>query len=242
MNEDAALVLLPGLDGTGDLFAPLCAALAACPAMRITPQIVRYPGHTVLDYQGLAPLARAACPSDRPFYLLGESFSGPLALQLAAQSPAGLRGVILCASFIRNPHPHAARIAPLATLLPIQLAPPSLMSFALLGQYSTPPLRAALAQAVRQASHTVLRQRLLSVTKIDVSQELRQLRVPLLYLQASQDRIVPARAWREIHALQPLAHKVSVAAPHCLLQAAPQAAAAALLDFFQHCTAQQAST
>lgn len=41
----AKLILLPGLDGTGDLFRPFVEALAACPT-----QVVTYPVDRVLRF------------------------------------------------------------------------------------------------------------------------------------------------------------------------------------------------
>src|SRR5690349_15943355 len=64
---------------------------------------LNYPADEPLDYEQLLPQVLAALPSDRPFVLLGESFSGPLAVMAAATRPVGLLGVILCATFVRNP-------------------------------------------------------------------------------------------------------------------------------------------
>lgn len=93
------LVLLPRIDGTALMFAPLVEALP--PGIRPLP--VSYPREEPLGYRELSALVRAALPRDAPFLLLGESFSGPLALMAAAEGPPGLLGVILCASFIRSP-------------------------------------------------------------------------------------------------------------------------------------------
>ena len=55
------LVLLPGLDGTGELFAPFLQSLgAALPA-----QVVAYPRDQALGYAQLEPLVRAALPTNR---------------------------------------------------------------------------------------------------------------------------------------------------------------------------------
>lgn len=79
-------MLLPGLDGTGDLFGPLLPFLGdSTPTL-----VVRYPPDVPLGYAALTDLARASLPSDGPFFLLGESFSGPVAVKLAAQAPSGL--------------------------------------------------------------------------------------------------------------------------------------------------------
>jgi pimeloyl-[acyl-carrier protein] methyl ester esterase len=67
------LVLLPGLDGTGDLFAPVVDALGPS----VPTQIVRYPLSDASDYATCEAIARAALPTDGPYVLLGESFFGP---------------------------------------------------------------------------------------------------------------------------------------------------------------------
>jgi hypothetical protein len=57
------LVLLPGMDGTGVLFAPFIAALG--PGYRVI--VVTYPTHEPLGYEALLPIARAVLPEDGPF-------------------------------------------------------------------------------------------------------------------------------------------------------------------------------
>ena len=90
------LLLLPGMDGTGRLFAPFLEAIG--PAVDV--QVVRYPGNGSSGYEGLVELARAALPTDGDFFILGESFSGPVAISLAAAHPPGLMGLILCCTFV----------------------------------------------------------------------------------------------------------------------------------------------
>jgi len=87
-----ALVLLPGMDGTGQLFEPFVAALGE----EFSVQVVRYPATEPLGYAELASLVRAALPTDRPFVLLGESFSGPIAISVAASAPPQLKEVWCC--------------------------------------------------------------------------------------------------------------------------------------------------
>jgi surfactin synthase thioesterase subunit len=69
------LVLLPGLDGTGTMFAPFVAELPPW----IEPVVLDYPAEP-LGYADLARRLATRLPEDRPFFLLGESFGGPLAL------------------------------------------------------------------------------------------------------------------------------------------------------------------
>jgi pimeloyl-ACP methyl ester carboxylesterase len=127
---ELALVLLPGLDGTGTLFQPLLAHLSA----NLHPIVVAYPTDVPLGYDELLPLVVKALPASAPFVLLGESFSGPLALTVAALSPSRLQGVILCASFIRNPLPPATQLLGcLVRPTCFRFAPKYLRSWALLG-------------------------------------------------------------------------------------------------------------
>src|SRR4051812_12496722 len=79
---EIALVLLPGLHGNDVQFRPLLAHLPP----QIRPIAVNYPPDQPLDYAQLLPLVLAALPEDQPFVLLGESFSGPLAIMAAARA------------------------------------------------------------------------------------------------------------------------------------------------------------
>ena len=97
-EETLRLILLPGLDGAGLAFGPLLKLLPSS----IRPTVVTYPRDRVMGYDELLPLVMAMLP-DEPFVLLGESFSSPLSIRIAATRPHGLRGLILSSAFARNP-------------------------------------------------------------------------------------------------------------------------------------------
>ncbi|MBC3874054.1 alpha/beta fold hydrolase [Undibacterium sp. LX15W] len=224
----ATLVLLPGMDGTGDLFSPFIDALGD----RVKTVVIRYPTDKALSYEALISFVRSALPPNEPYVLLGESFSGPIAISLAAEAPKHLRGIVLCCTFARSPRPALSPFTHLVAALPLNLAPSSALAWALLGVFSTPSLRAAITNAVRQVSSAVLRRRLLAVATVDVTGLLAQVHVPCLYLQATQDRLIPARAAAEITSANPRIAVVQIDAPHCMLQAAPAAAAQVVAPFF----------
>lgn len=85
------LVLLPGLDGTGLLFQPLIEMLPS----NIKPIVVSYPPDKLLGYNELLPIVLKCLPTDKSFIVLGESFSGPLALRVASTRPDNLEGLVL---------------------------------------------------------------------------------------------------------------------------------------------------
>lgn len=224
-----ALILLPGMDGTGELFQPLLAALDG----RFEVIVLRYPSDQPLDYPALESLVRQALPQARPFVVLGESFSGPIAVAIAATNTPLLKGLVLCCTFVRNPRPRLGRLSFLLKLLPLAGAPLAPISKVLLGRFATPALRQALAKAVAQVAPRVMQARLKAVVAVDVSQALAASRVPVLYLRAGQDLLVPASASETVARLRPDAQIVTLDGPHCLLQAAPDQAAQHLTRFLQ---------
>ena len=79
------VVILPGMDGTGMELTDFVAALAP----ELEAIVVTYPNDRPMDYAGHEVVARASLPIDRPFVLLGESYSGPIAISIAASAPPG---------------------------------------------------------------------------------------------------------------------------------------------------------
>ena len=228
IHETMKLVLLPGMDGTGIMFEPLIRALPP----EISPVVQSYPGDVPLSYAELLPMVRAALPTTEPFILLGESFSGPLALRIASTRPSGLKGLILCASFVYNPirfFPRACR----RLIRPFLFSywPPWFRLRALLGGYSTPALFKLVERSHAAVTPAVLAARAREVIGIDAEDALSACCVPLLYIAGSRDRVVPKQNLRRIKSAYPNVKVVILPAPHLVLQAAPQAAAEVIAEF-----------
>lgn len=230
-----ALVLLPGMDGTGTLFRGFISALGS----RFETIVGSYPAGRALGYSDLELQARALLPIDRPFLLLGESFSGPIAIAVAASPPPGLIGLILCGSFARNPRRIFAAARPFFRLLPAGPVPARLLDMFLsfiLRRFASPHLRAELKQALADVPAATLGVRIGAVLDLDISSRVSEIRVPILYLQGSDDWIVPRSCSRDIARAAPQTQIVEIEAPHFLLQTAPSAAAAAVTRFANMCS------
>ena len=221
------MVLLPGLDGTGLLFSRFVSALG--PSFETT--VVRYPEDQALNYAEHEAIARLSLPRDRPYTLLGESFSGPIAISIAASKPPGLVGLILCCTFARNPLHIYARFKSCLGLVPFNVIPKIFQTPFLLGRFSTRSLRAEHRESVSRVSNEALRARIRAIFEVDFSVKLQQITIPILYLRASADHVIPRRASEHIHRIAPNVQIIELKAPHMLLQALPSAAATVVADF-----------
>jgi pimeloyl-ACP methyl ester carboxylesterase len=222
-----ALVLLPGLDGTGLLFADFAASFG--PEVEII--VASYPTDTPLGYPELESVARSFLPQDQQFFLLAESFSGPIGISIAASSPPGLLGLVLCCSFARNPVPMLAPLGPLLGAFPVSVVPVRLLGYLLLGRFSSSALLGAFAKSLALVTVSVLRARARAVLAVDATAALSRVCVPVLYLRASDDRVVSRASSELISLLAQQTKIVEFTAPHFLLQVSPSLVASQVSEF-----------
>jgi pimeloyl-[acyl-carrier protein] methyl ester esterase len=218
------LVLLPGMDGTGRLFGPLCAVLPA----GIQADPVSYPVNRPLDYEALVHEIRLPTA---PYVLVAESFSGPLALRLAARKPSGLKAVVLVATFVLSP------VAPKRVLLPLvrpwlfRRPPPTwLVRRYLVGEDASATELEAVRTAVATVAPEVMAVRLREILRVDAREALRSCPVPVTYLRGTRDRLVPASMMERMKKLLPSMACVEFDAAHLVLLRRPVESAAAILQ------------
>ena len=220
------LVLLPGMDGTGRSLRPVVPHLEA---QGLVAEAFGYPGDEVLGYDELEAWIRARLPQDGPFWVGGESFSGPLAVRLAARPPPGLAGVTLIVSFVTNPIWRGFRLASkLVGSLPFQGPPPLWFMRKLLMTGMTDAAMRAYADEVRRVRAEVMARRVLEMNHVDVRGELEAARVPVTYLRANQDRMVGHGALQEVIRHRPGLRVQAIDGPHLVLMTRPEASARAL--------------
>lgn len=228
MTSLPALRILPGLDGTTRMLDGFVAQARA--AGFDDAAAIGYPHDRVLDADGLEAFAREQLPGDRPFVLLGESFSGPIALRIAADPPPTLRALVLSTTFATTPVPLLSPFAPLTRIAPV-LTPMPLLSWLLLGRWRTPALETALQEALHTVSPEVLRSRAALALRIDARDALPRIRVPTLYLRAKQDRLMHPSAGDTILRGITDVRLHAIDGPHLLLQTSGEACAEAIAAF-----------
>jgi pimeloyl-ACP methyl ester carboxylesterase len=223
------LVLLPGMDGTGDLFAPLLRALPR----EVEATVVRYPRDLLMGREDLQAFVAAAVPKSDPYVLVAESFSGPLAILHAAACPPGLRALVLSATFASNPLPPSlqwVRVFVQSGVFRIGMPGEFVRTF-LAGRDCPPELMALVLDVFRRLNPDVMAHRLRQVMDVDVESSVPSIAVPTLYLGADDDMLVGLRGLGQIAPRLPGLKSVVLPAPHLLLQARPAEAVREILAF-----------
>lgn len=214
------LILLPGLDGTGKLFAGFIQALPET----FTCTVVSYPADNFRSYTELLPIVETSVPQADPFVLLAESFSTPLAVIYAATKPRNLVGLVICSGFVSSPVVRwSALVKMMVRLGVLRIRPPKLMlEHFLLGEAASAALVETFRQALQSARPDILRRRVSAVLACDARVELSRTNVPIVYLRGTGDRLVGKHSLDEIRQIRPDTISASIAGPHLLLQREPR--------------------
>ena len=183
------LILLSGLDGTGNLFAPFIEALPSS----IDTQVIPYPKDERLGYQELIELVNRHLPKDEEYVLLAESFSGYIAYSVALQKPKNLKAVIFVATFLENPRPILSEFLPIVPLqFMLSLPMPSFIAKRfLLGIKSN--MVESLQNTLKSVSSRVLAHRLKEIVELPLASE--KLDIKAIYIQANNDILVPKHCY-----------------------------------------------
>ncbi|HEX2675160.1 MAG TPA: alpha/beta fold hydrolase [Polyangiales bacterium] len=224
------LVLLPGLDGTGDLFTPLRAV--AEPAFEL--RVLRYDHAQDQSYARLASELKRELPTERPFVLIAESFAGPLAIRLAAERGREVEAVVFVNSFVRAPVTLAQRVLLASLGRAISHPPAWAVRRYMLGDDAPLALVQSVQDALQRVPAPVLRARLATLASCDESESYLRCMAPMFYLRGMRDRLLDPAALALVEYLRPGLVVESLDGPHLLLQRNPEAAVAVLSEWLLH--------
>ena len=227
LQSPLMLVLLPGMDGTGDLFAPFLRSLK-----NVETRVIAYPTDRFLDYDQLVAYVRARLPSIGLYVVLAESFSAPIAARIAAEPAAEMRALIICAGFDRSPIQGWKRWLLLHMASPLMRLPigPRMIGFYLTGRNSPRWLLASVQSALKRVRPAVMAARVQALLRCERDESAR-VTLPSLYLQPRQDRLVSKRCAELMREAQPDVEIVYMNGPHLLLQRKPEQVAAVIQAF-----------
>jgi pimeloyl-[acyl-carrier protein] methyl ester esterase len=225
-----SLLLLPGLDGTGKLFDPFVRNLPAW----IKPLVVSYPPDKPYGYQELRLIVSRSLPTDGDFVILGESFSGPLAVMAAAEKPKGLCGLILCASFVKKPFKFIPSWIRLFSVGPIyQLWPASIRLRAMLKGEKYSGLVQNALDAIKSVGTNVIAERVKAIMSVDVEQDFVRVDVPIIYLASRKDHLIKKHNVAGMKTLKPNLTVAEIDTQHFVLQLEPKKSAVEIVSFIE---------
>ena len=222
----ARLVLLPGLDGTGLLFRPLVAILS-----NVESKVVSYPNDKAFSLDEHVRWFIRQLP-DEKVMLLAESFSGLVALRVLQEAPSRIAAVIFVGAFAEPPRPLLLRLAPLVSRAGrlMRNTPAFLLRQFCLGRDATVTQLNLLREALAAVQPQVLTNRL-EIVGARHSWGKAKFGVPCLYLQASDDRLVPASAADWFRGRFERFELERIDGPHFLLQARARECARCISEF-----------
>ncbi len=209
------LVLLPGLDGTGQLFRRF---LQVYPGET---QVISLPGDGPQDHRALAQRIHSQLPTE-DFVLLAESYSGLIAVHLMAMGLTRLKGVIFVASFLKSPNPWLLRLGMFAPLErpPGGVIPRFVYRSLILGKQASDGLIREFLQVITQLSPGLVKKRIRALKHLHAPTL--EVDVPIFYLQAQQDRLIGRDCWDDFKRRFPAAECYPIDGPHLLLQSQPK--------------------
>jgi pimeloyl-[acyl-carrier protein] methyl ester esterase len=227
--DEIELVFLPGLDGTGLTYGPLGEAMPG--NVRVT--VVRYPADHKLSFTELVQCAYEQLPRNKPLVLIAESFSGPITIRLASSFPSNIKGIVFCATFMKFSRPFLlgpTKYIPFEFFLSKRM-PSFLLYFLVGGKPFSDKLTPLFRQLEKLINPEVIAHRIRMLKNIDTTADARTLALPCCYIQATGDKIVPARCVVPFKKYLPGLVVKIVDGPHGILQAQPEVCAKIIMEF-----------
>ena len=209
-------LLLPGLDGTGKLldhFAQAAPKHMSC-------EIIRYEKH-LATLDDFVAVAASKLTTKTKTVIVAESFSGPIAAQLAFRFPERIAAIVFAASFVIPPNHNLlklARFIPANFFRNISSRGWLVKKFCLNDVRDKSIINEGIA-VVASLEPDVIQRRLMMLSQTAPS---KTCVIPTLDLRAMRDRIVSLSSAASVAQVFVNATTVKIDAPHFLLLSRPE--------------------
>jgi pimeloyl-ACP methyl ester carboxylesterase len=195
-GEGHAVILVPGMNGTGELFYRQVPRLER--SYRVATYSLREDADDLdLLAADLARIVETVAPDDRCATVVGESFGGAVALTFALDYPERVRSLVILNSFAHFAPQFRLHLAIAGLgLLPWGMMPlvRHLTAFRLHSRHTHRAEVKQFIQLTTRASRDGYISRLKLLTRYDVRDRLHEIRRPTLFLASEKDHLVPAVA------------------------------------------------
>lgn len=208
------LILLPGMDGTGDLFKPLLEALPA----HITYQVIPL-SDECLNYSEQASQIAEQIDTDEVI-ILAESYSGKVVYELCKLN-LNIKHIIFAASFINRP----SSISKFASLLPTnlikkKLIPNQVLSKLFFDSYNMSNKVLAVFESLNKVSNRTLSSRLDLISSLNEPSG--SFDIEASYIKPSNDLFVMAECITPIKNAFRSLDVINVSGGHFIVQSNPE--------------------
>lgn|GEM_PF-4769550 len=202
--------------------------LAKSLAGKIDIEIVAYPENGPQDYESLTLRVKSLI-GNRFVFLLGESFSSPIAIKTATLIPSQIQALILVSAFTKPPIP--SYLIKLASRFRFSAIPIILKEFFLLGGSSPNEVTNKFRGTIAKCDDKVIKSRIEVVANCNVTAEFRSLKIPVLCLHGDRDLLVRKNSMLKTSEMQKSVKFKLVDSPHMLLQTRADIAGRHIIDF-----------
>ncbi len=193
-GQGPAVVLVPGIDGTGRLFYRQTPGLAR--SFRVATYALRDDARSMDTLVAdLSQVIEAVAPDERRAVVIGESFGGALALSLTLARPERVSALVVLNSFAHFTPQFRLRLA----IVALSAMPWGAMglvrrltAFRLHSPHTHRTEIERFLALTAQASRTGYINRLHILRQYDLRDRLHEVRVPTLFLASDRDHLVPA--------------------------------------------------
>jgi pimeloyl-[acyl-carrier protein] methyl ester esterase len=208
------LILIPGLDGSGRFFEPFLERYG-----RAHTQVIPLPESGPQDYATLTEYVLQRLPKNKDYVLLGESFGGAIAANLALRGLPRLKGLVFVAAFLSPPSWWATL---LGLLLPLEATVPTrlgrmILRFLLAGPQASAETMSWVQFVVGATPARIIKARIRAIRAMRPPQGAAT--VPALYLCASRDNLIAARKSGEFSRYFSDLKLLKLEGPHLILPA-----------------------
>lgn len=208
-------ILLPGLDGSGFLFNDFIKKYHTLDS-NLKLEVISLP-NSPLSYEELINYIVEKLPEEDDYGLLGESFSGPIAIHIASRNMKNLKALCLVATFAKTPHWSYSYLSQIIKYIPKLLTLTKKVGHIILSNSFNKNQQLNLQHSLTQINEETFKSRLMAVSHINYESLLEKIKVPTIIINAKKDLIVDKKVALKLNKIKK-SRTYWIDAPHFILQ------------------------
>ncbi len=216
-------MLLPGMDGTGDLFDSVLNELSGYDCL-----VIPLPSTDQQDYVSLVGYVKSKLPEGE-CVLVAESFSGPIGAYLAKEEK--VKGIVFVATFLTPPSKFLLAMSQLLPIKFLSKLPGSglVLQSMMFGHQATKELLNQFQSIIDHIDIKVLKSRLKTMQSLKFNGK--ESNVPSTYILPTKDRLVSKSKHHEFNKYFSHLQVKEVNGPHFVLQTNPKESAQIISEY-----------